>query len=248
MKSFLKVLILGTFMASAPAFGALTFCATAGCLGSNDSTGWSQLGGDATVLSGGFSATSGLGIGVTGAFSIVPTDNTGLVADVCPDSPTCSWTTSGTGINAGDTTVWAFDPNAAGGNGAGTGPITLSFGTDLIGGGAWLQADTTGSYTAQIQAVNGGTSLGFFTVTSDGSGDPVFLGALDTTNDISKIVFSLTSCAGCSNLGDFALDTLLMTDQPSSGGVPEPSSLFLLGSGLLGMGWTVRRRSAKSRV
>jgi hypothetical protein len=225
-----------------PAFATISFIGSQAGLGADDSTNWAQLGGDQTVLAGGFSATSGLGIGVTGSFSV----SNGLVAVVCPASPTCSWTTSGTGMSGGDSAIWAFDN----GTGLGTGPISLTFSKALIGGGAWLQADTSGAYTASIQAFNGSTSLGTFTLSSDASGDPVFLGVLQgspATANITKLVFALTACAsGCTNLGDFAIDTLIMTDPAST--VPEPSSLLLLGGGLAGMVWVFRKRSSRNGI
>jgi hypothetical protein len=222
----------------------LTFISTPSGLGSNDSTDWSQLGGDQTDLAGGFSAISVLSIVVSGNFSAG--DNTGLVADVCPSSPACSWSASGSGMNAGDADIWAFDN----GNAIGTGPITLSFSTPLVGAGAWIEGDTGGSFTAQIQAFDGGSSLGSFALTSDGSGDPIFLGLLENpaTANITSIVFSLTVCAGCNGGGDtsdFAIDSLLMADQ--GGATPEPASLLLLGGGLTAMAWTLRKRSSVNR-
>jgi len=243
MNSNVKLLLAGLCFACAPAFAALTFVTTPAGLGSNDSTNWGQLGEDQTVLSGGFTATSALSVGVTGSFSAA--DNTGLVADVCLDGDgSCTWGPTAGGMQPGDTDIFAFDN----GTSLGTGPITLAFGTALIGGGAWIQGDTAGVYTAQIQAFNGGTSLGSFTSTSDASGDPIFIGVLQSPSvaNITSIVFSLTSCAGCSNLGDFAIDTLLMTDQTSTSSTPEPSSVALLGTGLAGMAWMLRKRSLKN--
>ncbi len=231
-----KLLLLIGLILAAPVFGTITYVGSQAGLGANDSANWSQLGGDQTALSG-FSATSASLIGITGSFS---TGN-GLVAVVCPASPNCSWTTSGTGMNGGDSALWAFDNST----GLGTGPLTLTFATGVVGAGAWLQADTTGTYTAAIQAFSGATSLGTFTMTSDANGDPIFMGVLQSpaAANITEIIFSLTSCpSGCTNNGDFAIDTLLMTD---GAGVPEPPSELLLGSGLAAMAWMLRKRVTK---
>jgi hypothetical protein len=234
-----KVLVVGSCLACVSAFASEILVTTPGGLGSNDSTNWAQLGGDETALAGPFSATSAQSVGVTGNFS--SGDNTGLVAVVCPASPSCTWGPTVSGMIAGDTDIWAFDN----GTGLGTGPIDLTLATPVLGAGAYLQGDTTGAYTASIQAFDGSTALALAsTVTSDGAGDPIFLGLLDSTADITKIEFSLTSCAGCSNNGDFAIDTLLMTDTVSA--APEPSSLLLFGSGLAGLAWTIRRKSWKT--
>ena len=184
------------------------------------------------MLAGAFDAASMLSIGVAGNFS--SSDNNGLLAVVCPASPSCGWGPSASGMVGGNTDVWAFDNNTS----LGTGPITLGFGKAVLGAGAWLQGDTSGAYTAAIQAFNGKTSLGAaFAESSDSSGDPIFLGLLDTSAVVTSIQFSLTSCGGCSNTGDFAIDTLLMKDSVSSS--PEPSSVLLLGSGLA---WLCRGR------
>ncbi len=234
-----KQLILIPLIALAltvPAFATITYIGSQAGLGADDSVNWSQLGGDQTAL-GGFSAASALSVGVTGSFSA----GNGLVAVVCPASPNCSWTTSGTGMNGGDSALWAFDNSS----GLGTGPLTLTFATGVVGAGAWLQADTTGTYTASIQAFSGATSLGTFTMTSDANGDPIFMGVLQSpaAANITEIIFSLTSCSsGCTNNGDFAIDTLLMTD---GAGVPEPSSELLMGSGLAVMAWMLRKRVTK---
>jgi hypothetical protein len=238
-KTRATVLLAGCCMACAPLFAGPVLVTTPGALGSNDSTSWAQLGGDQTVLTGPFTATSAQSVGVTGNFDISPTDNTGLVAVVCPASPSCSWGPTSVGMIAGDTDLFAFDN----GTNLGTGPIDLSLATALLGAGAWLEGDTLGAYTASIQAFNGSNSLGAaLTETSDSAGDPIFIGILDSTADVTKVEFSLTDCAGCSNNGDFAIDTLLMTDAVSA--TPEPSTILLLGSGLAGLAWTRRRRSS----
>ena len=171
--------------------------------GSNDSVLWSQLGADATVLAASANATSGTGVALTVAFA----GPNSLASAVCAAAPTCSW--SGTGFAAGDRIIWTADAAAGG-----TGPVTLSFGTSVSGAGALIQADEPGQFTAQIQAFNGSTLLGSFSVTSNSTGDAVYVGILDQTGaNITSVTYSLTACgsadANCV-LSDFGLDTVFL--------------------------------------
>jgi len=182
-----------------------------GALGNNDSVPWSQLGADSTSLQSTINANSSGAIAITGTLAA----NGSLASVVCPASP-CSWGSPGNGgFNAGDTVIWTSDTA----NG-GTGPLKLAFGTSVKGAGALIQADGPGSFTAQIQAFNGTTSLGTFTAASDPQGDAVFLGVVDNTAaHITSVVYSLTACTGpCT---DFAIDTLFI--QSASGG-PTPTA------------------------
>jgi hypothetical protein len=182
-----------------------------GALGNNDSVPWSQLGADSTLLLATINANSTGAIAITGTLAA----DGSLASVVCPASP-CSWGSPGNGgFNAGDTVIWTSDTA----NG-GTGPFKLAFGASVKGAGALIQADGPGSFTAQIQAFNGTTSLGTFTAASDPQGDAVFLGVVDNTAaHITSVVYSLTACTGpCS---DFAIDTLFI--QSASGG-PTPTA------------------------
>ena len=72
----------------------------------------------------------------------------------------------------------------------------------------------------------------------------VDIGAQDTTADIASLAFDLTACApaGC-DPHDFAVDTLLSINQSvTPPGAPEPGTLALLGSSLLGFAALRRRR------
>jgi len=175
-------------------------------LSPNDFVNWSQLGPDQTSIANNFTATSQSGISVTGQFGGV-TNNTGQVAVACPAN-SCSWTTSGSGMNAGDSTVWTLNPNFT----PGTAPLTVSFSKPVSSAGAWLQADETsplGIYTAQISAYNGANLLGSFSVQSNANGDPVFIGILDSTAaNITSVVFDVSAVPLNAQRSDFALDTL----------------------------------------
>ena len=174
----------------------------------NDSTSWGGLGGDGTALTT-FSATSTGGNAVSGSFA----GGAGLVAIQCPAAPSCSWTG---GFTVGDHLVWAFN-NATS---SGTGPLTLGLGNAVLAGGLEIQADAPGSFTAQVQAFDGGTSLGTETLASDTAGDPIFIGAKDTVADITSLSFDLTGTTH-----DFAVDTLRTVNSVT---VPAP----LIGFGL----------------
>ncbi len=214
-------------------YGSISLVTLPSALGSNDSVTWSQLGSDQATIPTNFSATSVHSQAITGSFAT----DTGQVAVVCPASPSCSWTTSGVGMSGGDSLIWTIDPNANPGN---DGPLTLRF-PSAFGAGAWIQADETdviGSFTAQIQAFNGATSLGNFTEASDSNGDPIFIGVLsNTTAQISSVVFSLTVVPADASVNDFGLDTLFLKSTAFS--VPEPGSVFLVGACLAGL---VRKR------
>ena len=82
-----------------------------------------------------------------------------------------------------------------------------------------------------------------FTEASNGSGDPLFIGVLDTTADITKITVNMSACGGLGcNPNDFAVDTLYLKETVVTTGTPEPSSTLMLAGGLaLLLGWRGRR-------
>lgn len=168
---------------------------TSAAQGANDSLAWSQKGADGVVLPVSFTATTTLANSVTVSLGAANS----VLSTVCAATP-CSWT--GTGFTAGHELLWTSDA----GNG-GSGPVTLTFAKGMAGAGALIQADLPGAFTGQIQLYNGATLLGTYTVASDTAGDPVYLGAQDTSGaNINKVVFSLTTCASLCT--DFGLDTV----------------------------------------
>jgi len=206
----LVVVMLATAAARADSVAVVT---SLGGLSANDTIVWSQLGADTTVLTATPSFTSTHGL--TGSVTLAGPNS--LVAVVCPET-LCSWNLGGlTGFSAGDSLIWTADT----GN-SGNGPLTLNFTSkNVAGAGAVIQADGPAQFTANIQAFNGGTSLGSFPVLSDASGDATFIGVLDSTAaNITSVVFSITSCTG--DCTDFAIDTVSLN--APGGSTPTPTA------------------------
>jgi hypothetical protein len=95
-------------------------------------------------------------------------------------------------------------------------PITLDFGaTAVAAGGAQIQANAHGKFTAKVEAFDaGGTSLASFTENGNSTGtednSAIFLGISSTSATIYKIALSITKAgnAGLSKpgKGDFAIN------------------------------------------
>jgi len=147
--------------------------------------------------------------------------------------------TENSGVQAGD------DLLAANGGSLQVTPVTPIYGI-----GAYIDGDGVDPFTATIQVFTGVSSV-LESVTST-DGDPIFLGASDGTSQaITRVIFSLTSG------GAFELDSLyiqntstqqqqvqklLITQQQTQSGVPEPGTASLLGIALLTTGFTLRKR------
>jgi hypothetical protein len=154
------------------------------------------------------------------------------------------WAASG-GIQAGDELL--STNNGSGGSG----PVSLN--TNKISGlGAYIQADGSGPFEAEIQVFAGVNSILTQTVWSDAAGDPIFLGVSDTTAEITKVVYSLVSAPKGYSTGDFVLDSLMLQDPfistiigPAPGSaVPEPGMAPLVGLALslLFLGFEFKKR------
>ena len=157
------------------------------------------------------------GLGVSGLF----TGLGGTVDEVCPGI-LCNYGPAAPGFNAGDYLIETADANATP-----SGPLKFTFSAPVLGAGLYLQLAAPGTFTATL-AVTGGSS-GSESVASDASGDPVFLGVLDGTADITAINVATSACTpsspgGCSTT-DFAVDILFLKDSAT---VPEPGTLLLV--------------------
>jgi hypothetical protein len=143
--------------------------------------------------------------------------------------------------------LWTGDPSGEGNN-----PITLDFPSLISAGGAQIQAEILGAFVARIEAFDaGGTRLASFDQPGNSDGKvntAIFLGIRsDSGAVIDRLSFSLVSATD-NTTADFAINQFDF-DTRGSGAqlVPEPSSITLLGIGLVGLlGYRWRRRKLRA--
>ena len=145
----------------------------------------------------------------------------------------------------GEALLWTGNSNF--GAGGGLGPLVVEFlGSPVASFGMSIQADLYGPFTAQIDVYDASfnylTSF-FINGTSNGNSDgsAVFFGVGDLSGlNIGAFVIS-TSSDPTNNPAfenDFAIDAVTVGYTAT----PEPASLALMGSGLVGLAGAIRRK------
>ncbi len=202
-----KVLFLGASFLLAATFVHAGSVTGTTIRSGNDSANWGQLGACDTVIPTSFTATSTGGVGITGTLA-----SPGRVRV----QTSCGWNGN---FATGDNLIWT---NTGG-------PLTLAFSQGVSGAGAQIQADIFGAFTAKICDNFGDCFTENGNSTNAGDNSAIYIGLLDTTPSITSITFSIVG-----GNTDFAINDLsLTTGQVTT--TPEPSSLLLFGTSLLGL-------------
>jgi len=141
----------------------------------------------------------------------------------------------------GESLIWTGNTNFGIG---GLGPMAAVFFNPVGSVGFTIQADFYGPFTAFLTAFDAnGNPLASLTLNgvSNGleNGSALFMGLGDKSGDnISFIEYTISTQVITGGSNDFAIDDISIGYHVT----PEPSSLVLLGSGLLGLAGVARRK------
>lgn len=124
------------------------------------------------------------------------------------------------------------------------GPLTIDFATAVRGVGFNISSLNFGAFTGTMQFFGAGNVL-FGSVSVNGTsssandGSAPFLGGTSSARDIVRVVISTTGAGPELTINQMSL---LTTDAPG-GDIPEPSTIALLSTALVGCAWMRRRRA-----
>ncbi len=213
---------LRTFLVSALVLAAVTgahalsFVTSRPALGGNDYVDWGTLGPSYTVVNNPFTISSNGGLGMTVSK---------------PTSGSFERRDQGGGwwgnFAPGDHVLWTRDE---------VGPLVIVFDSPVLGAGAQIQRDAYGNFTGAISAYDAGNNLlGSFSLAgvSSGNGDnsAIFLGVLDTSATIKKLVFDVDNTTQ-----DFGINRLDLVVPQGGPVIPEPGTMVLMSIGGLAIG------------
>ncbi|MGD0902208.1 MAG: PEP-CTERM sorting domain-containing protein [Terracidiphilus sp.] len=192
-----------------------------------DSVDWSQLGAD--------------GVGVPNPFPFTTTDGVAGIGTYANPGNSYLYTGKVGGVKV-QGTDWAgnFSDGDVLNWTQNSGPLTLTFPSETYTEiGAQIDADYYGAFVAQICDENGcQTETGD---SNNASGGATFIG-IDSSSPINWVTFSLESNSG-GFPQDFAINEVTLDGGKAIS--PEPGSLLLLGTGLVGLAGALRRKLAR---